>query len=378
MPAPASCSSLHLRHSSYTTCFSHHRRSRQRSLASVLASVAASVAVAVTMTVGLMVALCGPANASVAGAHLPAPASTPATPSAPCPSTSALDGQGFAIERLDEHHYAIHEPGYWQRNVAYLIVGSERALLFDPGGSAGKDIRRAIAHLTDKPILVLPSHLHFDHIGGLKHFDDIALIDLPFTRQLIGDDGRVRVPAEIHLGKREGFDPPPFRVTQWLAPGHAIELGGLTLDVLSLPGHSADSTALIERNGNRIWTGDHLYAGELLAHLPGSDVKQYLVSHRKLLEYVDTNTRIFGGHNGVPAHCDRNESTGPNAGEDIAVTVLRRGDAFAFAEALERAVVREDDTTGGTPMEDAFGRGVRYPINERMTLIEPARPEPVQ
>lgn len=162
------------------------------------------------MTLGLVLALCGPASASSAGAHLPASASTPATQSAPSASASRLDGQGFAIERLDDGHYAIHEPGYWQRNVAYLIVGSERALLFDPGGSAGKDIRHAIAHLTDKPILVLPSHLHFDHIGGLKHFDDIALIDLPFTRQLIGDDGRVRVPAEIHLGKREGFDPPRF------------------------------------------------------------------------------------------------------------------------------------------------------------------------
>src|SRR5579862_553430 len=54
-----------------------------------------------------------------------------AAPSAPTrPPTPA---GWFHIIQIDARTYAISEPKYWQENVSYLLIGKQRALLFDTG-----------------------------------------------------------------------------------------------------------------------------------------------------------------------------------------------------------------------------------------------------
>ena len=44
-----------------------------------------------------------------------------------------------------------------------------------------------IRALTALPVTVLPSHLHFDHTGGIGVFHSIAMLDLPATRADVHD-----------------------------------------------------------------------------------------------------------------------------------------------------------------------------------------------
>jgi len=88
----------------------------------------------------------------------------------------------YVVATLGDGAYAIGEPRYGQCNFSYLIVGSQRALLFDTGPGI-RDIRKVIASLTALPIIALPSHLHFDHIGNLPRFADVALPNLPALRK---------------------------------------------------------------------------------------------------------------------------------------------------------------------------------------------------
>ena len=87
----------------------------------------------------------------------------------------------YAVAEIGDGAYAIGEPRYGQCNFSYLIVGSERALLFDTGPGI-RDITKVVKALTSLPTVALPSHLHFDHIGNLPRFEEVALPDLPALR----------------------------------------------------------------------------------------------------------------------------------------------------------------------------------------------------
>ncbi len=87
----------------------------------------------------------------------------------------------FAIEEIAPGVIAIGEPRFHQINWNYLISGQRRAVLFDTGPGV-RDISKAVRALTTLPVTALPSHLHFDHTGGLAAFDNIAMADLPVLR----------------------------------------------------------------------------------------------------------------------------------------------------------------------------------------------------
>src|SRR5690348_4363305 len=70
--------------------------------------------------------------------------------------------------------FALLEPLKVERVLSYLIVGSERAVLIDTGTGA-VSMKDAVATLTDRPVLLLNSHSHWDHIGNNDEFSEIAI-----------------------------------------------------------------------------------------------------------------------------------------------------------------------------------------------------------
>jgi hypothetical protein len=117
-------------------------------------------------------------------------------------------------KNIDANTYALGEPRYYQANYTYLIVGGWRALLFD-AGSGTRDITCVVTSLTHLPVTVMPSHLHFDHTGGIAPFTSVAMIDLPDTRADVSN-GRFTPRRYEYLGMIDGRVPPTFRVTEWV------------------------------------------------------------------------------------------------------------------------------------------------------------------
>src|SRR5271168_931669 len=65
----------------------------------------------------------------------------------------------FEVYRVAPQVFAIYEPRQAEETIGYLIVGTERALLFDSGMGIG-DVREVTAELTKLPVVVLNSHTH--------------------------------------------------------------------------------------------------------------------------------------------------------------------------------------------------------------------------
>ena len=90
-------------------------------------------------------------------------------------------GDWFEVYEVGDGVLAIYEPQQWQEVISYLVLGSERALLFDTGMGIAP-ISEAVAELTDLPVVVLNSHTHMDHIGGNAEFGTVLAMDTEFTR----------------------------------------------------------------------------------------------------------------------------------------------------------------------------------------------------
>jgi hypothetical protein len=130
----------------------------------------------------------------------------------------------WAVQNIDANTYALGEPRYYQANYSYLIVGGQRALLFD-AGSGTRDITSVVTSLTHLPVTVMPSHLHFDHTGGIAPFTSVAMIDLPDTRADV-TNGRFTPSRYEYLGMIDGLVPPTFSVTEWLSPAQRLISAG--------------------------------------------------------------------------------------------------------------------------------------------------------
>jgi hydroxyacylglutathione hydrolase len=200
----------------------------------------------------------------------------------------------FLVETLDPTTFAIGEPRYYQGNYSYLILGTRRAILFD-AGTGLRDIVPVVRSLTNLPVTVIPSHLHFDHVGALGRFDKTAVIDAPALRAR-ARDSRLTLEWYEFLGFADRLATPTFRVDEWLAPDSSIDLGGRQLRVLATPGHTPTSVSLNDENRHQLFAGDFIYPGELYVFLPGASRSAYLATTTRLLSTIDPATQIFAAH----------------------------------------------------------------------------------
>jgi glyoxylase-like metal-dependent hydrolase (beta-lactamase superfamily II) len=202
----------------------------------------------------------------------------------------------WLVEQIDADTWAIGEPRYYQGNYSYLLLGAERALLFD-GGPGVRDIAPLVRSLTSLPVTVLASHLHFDHVGALGRLDRAAIIDLAELRARAAD-GTLALRRYEYLGFVDGLPPRRIAVDEWLQPGAEIDLGGRRVELLHVPGHTPDSVALHEPQRHRLFAGDFVYPSELYAFLPGASRADYLHSTQSLLSRIAPDTRIYTAHLG--------------------------------------------------------------------------------
>lgn len=253
----------------------------------------------------------------------------------------------YAVADLGGNAFAIGEPRYGQCNFSYLIVGSRRALVFDSGPGV-RDIAPVVRALSSLPVVALPSHLHFDHVGNLDHFANVALPDLPALR--------AQAPNNVlsfgfyqFLGFVEGFRRRDVRVTEWVRPDTEIDLGDRRLQLLSVPGHTPDSVVLLDRAANRLFAGDFIYPSSIYAFLPGANLRDYSLSAARLAARLDDDSTVYGAHG-----CDRLPL--------VDLPILRKADVLALGRA----------TAAAGRHGEAVGHGIyprEIPVNQKMKLL---------
>lgn len=190
----------------------------------------------------------------------------------------------FTIDQVDAQTYILSEYRHWEETHCYLLCGDQRCLLIDTGLGICS-IYEEVARLTDKPVTAVATHLHWDHMGGLRYFDFYAHgaeldwlsgrfpLPLETVRKLVAD--RCDLPEGFDVNRYTLFQGTPKRV---LADGDEIDLGGRRVQVLHTPGHAPGHMCFWEPERGYLFTGDLVYLGMLYANYPSTDPAAYLDS----------------------------------------------------------------------------------------------------
>ncbi len=211
----------------------------------------------------------------------------------------------FFVVQLDEKTFAIGEPEAWTRNFSYLILGDERALLFDAG--IGRfDIRPVVQQITDLPLTFSPSHFHYDHTGQAD-WERVAIIDMPHIRAQ-ADGNTLALTGGQHMGGFEGLKLPVWNITEWVKPGDYIDLGGRRLQMIYTPGHTDNSVSLVDEDRDMMFSGDFIMRGHHTAFTPTASMGDYLQSARRMTKFLSEypGMPLYSAH-GVADGSDNSE-----------------------------------------------------------------------
>lgn len=162
---------------------------------------------------------------------------------------------------------------------AYLLVDGGEAALIDPGGTS-PELKLVLSQYKLRYILL--THGHFDHADYAELF--WARTGAPILYH----------PQENQTFWAMGRTPPPRG--RPLSEGDRLPLGGETLLVWHLPGHSPGSVAFLWEKGKTAVVGDVLFAGSVgRTDLPGGSWEELGKSLFRLLS-LGEGWRILPGH----------------------------------------------------------------------------------
>jgi glyoxylase-like metal-dependent hydrolase (beta-lactamase superfamily II) len=211
----------------------------------------------------------------------------------------------FEVYEVSPAVFALYEPRQSESTIGYLIVGSQRAILFDTGMGIA-DIKSIVAQLTRLPVIVLNSHTHGDHVGGNWQFTTIYSMDTDFSRQNAKGSSKQAQeeiqPSELCGALPVGFDAKtyvtrPWKITKYIHDGEHIDLGDRTIEVLSTPGHTPDAICLFDRANGLLFTGDTYYPGTIYLFAPETNLQAYEASIHRLAALAPQVKEVLGAHN---------------------------------------------------------------------------------
>ncbi len=231
--------------------------------------------------------------------------------------------QFFSYEQLNDHFYHITEsyapcrdPGFDNGSIfnIYVVIGSERIAVIDTGlgGTDGlrKYIEENICPGNRKPMIALLGHCHPDHCGAAALFDEVWFnsAELPgldwnsnIERRLSDLELFANYDQEVIAFCREHHV--KDRITEkWphhLAEnGMVIDLGGVKLRVIALPGHSPGS--LIFWNEAEHWACGSDSVQILNSYHGGFEqLEIYRQALKQAIVLLPEDIRIYSGHDRV-------------------------------------------------------------------------------
>ena len=178
----------------------------------------------------------------------------------------------------------------------YLVEGDTSALLIDSCWGVG-DLYGVVKSITSKPLSIVATHLHPDHVGGAKQFGNYYVheADLRFINKVMCCS------LACHMGGRRIGASEKHRKVKInhkiaIKDGYIFELGNRKLTVKNIPGHTKGSIMLIDEKYKLIFTGDDVNPNMWL-QMPGAvSLEEWQKGAEIVLSYLKDGYFAWNGH----------------------------------------------------------------------------------
>ena len=185
----------------------------------------------------------------------------------------------------------------FQENTFVVYDETKECIIIDPGCYTEKErteLRRFITSEKLKPVKLINTHCHIDHVLGNKFASELWNLELYMHKEdlpLLKNAG--------NIGKMYGFEDyegSPYP-KHFLAQDDTLTFGESSFKVLFTPGHAPGHICLYSKENNLLIAGDVLFQGSIgRTDLPGGDHSTLINSIITQLFPLSNETQVFCGH----------------------------------------------------------------------------------
>ncbi len=181
----------------------------------------------------------------------------------------------------------------------YFVINREtkEVVVIDPGYS-GKKLADIIKKDELRPVAILLTHGHFDHVEGIEEFQKA------FTEH---------VPVYAYIDEKKTLADPTYNVSRdisgrgkiysadvWLKDKEKVTLAGFEFEVLWTPGHTPGGCCYYIADEKALFSGDTLFEGSVgRTDFPGGSMSQLIRSIKDRCMTLPDDTEVFPGHEGT-------------------------------------------------------------------------------
>lgn len=171
------------------------------------------------------------------------------------------------------------------------LKGSEEAVIVDPGDDAYK-IELKLNEWKLKPVAILLTHGHFDHIRAvskLKEHYGIKVYALDKEKEILN--------SELNLSRAFGFEMISIEADVYLSDNQMINVAGIDFKVLHTPGHTIGSCCYYAESEKVLFSGDTLFFhSHGRTDFPTGSQSAIIRSITGKLLTLDKDVMVYPGH----------------------------------------------------------------------------------
>jgi hydroxyacylglutathione hydrolase len=184
----------------------------------------------------------------------------------------------------------------YQENTYLLYDGSGECAIIDPGMYTAAEQNAVVNFITQhqlKPVLLLNTHCHIDHVLGNKFvFDQYGLKPQFHEGEMVVLEA-MPVWAQ-QSGIRYELSPLP---DTYLPESGTISFGNTTLELIFAPGHSPAHLCFYSQADQLLVGGDVLFRGSIgRTDLPGGNHTQLINNIQQKLFVLPDDCTVYPGH----------------------------------------------------------------------------------
>lgn len=184
----------------------------------------------------------------------------------------------------------------FQENTYVLYDDTLEAIIIDPGCNNLEEQEELVTFIEAKglkPVQLINTHCHIDHVLGNKFVAD------KWGLELLAHEGeKIMLDNQPQVAMMYGISYVPSpEIAKFISEKDKIHFGSTTLDIYYTPGHSPASISFFHEPTRQLIAGDVLFDGSIgRTDLPGGDYDTLITSIKTQFYPLGDDVVVYCGH----------------------------------------------------------------------------------